>query len=137
MNLESSNISCGIRNMYDLNYATSEENTRYLAEMLFSFRSSYRCKFILFSDLVPESAGQKLADYLSSIPDIGEVHLCDDGVNPNTGNHIGIWVFKVNWNNFREWYWDKVPDAKNDWEVLKARWIRDHPSNAWDERHFW
>ena len=137
MNLDVTNISCGVRNMFNLNYATSAENTLHLARMLFSFRSSYRCKFILFSDLVPESPGQKLADYLSSIPDIGEVHLCDDGVNPNTGNKIGIWVFKVDWNNFREWYWDKEPGAKNEWEALKARWISNHLPVALDERHFW
>lgn len=64
------------------------------------------CAFYIYSAISGEDTGQKnLTKYIKS-EKLGEVLKTKSSINPNSGNRITVWIWRVNKKNLKAW-WNK------------------------------
>jgi hypothetical protein len=119
ISLEVSDISCGIWNLFDLQWPASREELvcDVLDEILLQegsgdlndLEDAALLPFVIFSDVYrtgqkSRSPGQKLAEYIEQNPQLGVIRRSSVLKNPNTDNPIAIWVWEVAWKGVVDLY---------------------------------
>lgn len=106
MNINTTHISCGVRQATGL-YGDNKNNAISIGNSLYDTSSSRAyAAMIIFSDVATRrqvTGGHKFAEYLRSL-ECGNVEETSEARNPNSGNHIKLWIFIPNHRKFRPWW---------------------------------
>ena len=87
---------CGVKELDYIEYESSREIMQEIYESERDFA------FILFTATSEMKEGRNLAKYIKKHK-LGSVTRSPSRINPNTHNHISVWVWSVNHNAINRW----------------------------------
>lgn len=108
--IDETQISCGVHQLYEIGRDTPKQSVAAAKEDFFYESDDWgseaklkkSCAFYIFSDTVSSGAGLKLAKYIRDNR-LGTVQISRAKVNPNSGNTIQVFTWKVNDRALQRW----------------------------------
>lgn len=107
--LDSSQISCGISELFDLENSPSSTLTHAFTMSYWPYGSPEEKEiigldfaFVIFSDTVQRGYGSKLAAFIKSHK-LGTIIPSQIKTNPNTKNKIRMWIWQINPTALERW----------------------------------
>ena len=113
MNIGYSDVSCGVRQLSGINhFHDGNTNFSIFREVQTAIGAKGSFAFIIFSDAYREDRGGALLAKRIVEAGLGEVGESVKTRNPNSGNTICVWVWKVTDSDFTKWIRAQGENAK-------------------------
>ena len=86
-------ISCGVRQLY--NVELIHEKYEWLRELKQLAKGNGDFAYLIFSDVIREEIGGKILAEEIVKAGLGSIGKSEEAINPNTGNRICVWLWRV------------------------------------------
>lgn len=101
---------CGLGEVDNINGEKPEEILRNIKNNFKKFYpddewgyGEFNGTFLIFSDIRKKKYGKDLAKYIVK-NNLGEVGTLPSNKNPNSGNSLKVWLWRINFITLAEWY---------------------------------